>query len=400
MILRFGYLVLKNIVKFLLVLILKIFKRAVQWNADGIILSHNHPSGDPAPSKEDRAVTLRLEEAGRHLGIEYIDHIITNGRSFYSLRHDRLEAFDPGAKADWEAVPGGTAPRAYGFDAVGDLVGALRQGAGNVVHAIALDAKGRVTAVRRIPFDPEDRLMSYRWVIGRTEQLRAERYDILHIQTPFVAHYLGTRLSQRLGIPCVETYHTFFEEYLHHYVPLIPRAVTRLLAKRFSRHQGNRLDGMVVPSHPMLQVLKTYGITTPTEVIPTGMEAGRFVPGDRPGFRRDHAIPQDRPVLLFVGRVAHEKNIDFLLKAVDAVRHTVADVLLVIAGEGPALESLRHEARRLGLGDVQLGEVHADDIMAVPEHGKEFHPQLTFRPGDQDPHGCLYPPRTTSAGQR
>ena len=132
----------------------EIFKRAVQWNADGIILSHNHPSGDPAPSKEDRAVTLRLEEAGRHLGIEYIDHIITNGRSFYSLRHDRLEAFDPGAKADWEAVPGGTAPRAYGFDAVGDLVGALRQGAGNVVHAIALDAKGRVTAVRRIPFDP------------------------------------------------------------------------------------------------------------------------------------------------------------------------------------------------------------------------------------------------------
>jgi glycosyltransferase involved in cell wall biosynthesis len=103
-------------------------------------------------------------------------------------------------------------------------------------------------------------------------------------------------------------------------------------------------------SYPLLQVLKAYGITTPTEVIPTGMEAGRFVPGDRPGFRRDHAIPQDRPVLLFVGRVAHEKNIEFLLKAVDAVRHTVADVLLVIAGEGPALESLRHEARRLGLG--------------------------------------------------
>jgi 1,2-diacylglycerol 3-alpha-glucosyltransferase len=229
---------------------------------------------------------------------------------------------------------------------------------GHTVHLIApdygsaSDDEAGITRVpaRRIPFDPEDRLMSYRWVIGRVEQLRAERYDILHIQTPFVAHYLGTRLSQRLGIPCVETYHTFFEEYLHHYVPLIPRAVTRLLAKRFSRHQGNRLDGMVVPSHPMLQVLKAYGITTPTEVIPTGMEAGRFVPGDRPGFRRDHAIPPDRPVLLFVGRVAHEKNIEFLLKTVDEVRKTIAGVLLVIAGEGPALESLRHEARRLGLG--------------------------------------------------
>jgi 1,2-diacylglycerol 3-alpha-glucosyltransferase len=229
---------------------------------------------------------------------------------------------------------------------------------GHTVHLIApdygsaSDDEAEITRVpaRRIPFDPEDRLMSYRWVIGRVEQLRAERYDILHIQTPFVAHYLGTRLSQRLGIPCVETYHTFFEEYLHHYIPLVPRAVTRFLAKRFSRHQGNRLDGMVVPSHPMLQVLKAYGIATPTEVIPTGMEAGRFVPGDRPGFRREHAIPPDRPVLLFVGRVAHEKNIEFLLKTVDEVRKTIADVLLVIAGEGPALESLRHEARRLGLG--------------------------------------------------
>jgi 1,2-diacylglycerol 3-alpha-glucosyltransferase len=160
---------------------------------------------------------------------------------------------------------------------------------GHTVHLIAPDYgsagddEAEITRVpsRRIPFDPEDRLMSYRWVIGRVEQLRAERYDILHIQTPFVAHYLGTRLSQRLGIPCVETYHTFFEEYLHHYVPLIPRAVTRLLAKRFSRHQGNRLDGMVVPSHPMLQVLKAYGITDADRSHPHG-HGGRSVCAGRP----------------------------------------------------------------------------------------------------------------------
>ena len=229
---------------------------------------------------------------------------------------------------------------------------------GHTVHLIApdygsaSDDESEITRVpaRRIPFDPEDRLMSYGWVIAQADTLRAEHYDIVHIQTPFVAHYLGVRLSRQLGIPCVETYHTFFEEYLHHYVPLVPRAVTRFLAKRFSRHQGNSLDGMVVPSHPMLQVLKAYGINTLTDVIPTGMEAARFVPGDRPGFRGEHAIAPERPMLLFVGRVAHEKNIEFLLKAVDAVRHAVADVLLVIAGEGPALESLRHEARRLGLG--------------------------------------------------
>lgn len=204
---------------------------------------------------------------------------------------------------------------------------------------------------RTLPFDPEDRLMSYSGVMEQIDKLRGEQYDIIHIQTPFVAHYLGTKLSRLLDIPCVETYHTFFEEYLYHYIPLVPKKLMRLIAKRFSRHQGNSLNGMVVPSHPMLHVLKSYGITTHSEVIPTGIEPESFVPGDRVAFRNKFGIPQDRPVLLFVGRVAHEKNIGFLLKALDSVRKEIPDVLFVIAGEGPARESLEHETRQLGLSE-------------------------------------------------
>jgi glycosyltransferase involved in cell wall biosynthesis len=230
---------------------------------------------------------------------------------------------------------------------------------GHTVHLIApdyltpsADETGIVRVpARQLPFDPEDRLMSYRWVMTQLERWRSEHYDIIHIQTPFVAHYLGTKLSRLLGIPCVETYHTFFEEYLYHYVPLVPRKMMRFVAKRFSRHQGNSLDGMVVPSHPMHHILKRYGITTYTEVIPTGIEPESFVPGDREAFRENHHIPQDRPVLLFLGRVAHEKNIGFLLKTVDRVRHEIPDILFLIAGEGPARESLELEVKKLGLGE-------------------------------------------------
>jgi glycosyltransferase involved in cell wall biosynthesis len=233
------------------------------------------------------------------------------------------------------------------------------QALGHTVHLIAPDYDTpcadetnilRVPA-RTLPFDPEDRLMKYGWVMKRIEQLRAEQYDIIHIQTPFVAHYLGTKLSRLLEIPCVETYHTFFEEYLHHYIPLAPKKLTSFIAKRFSRHQGNSLHGMVVPSHPMLKILKDYGITTHTDVIPTGIEPQSFEPGDRAAFRDKYGIPQDRPVLLFLGRVAHEKNIGFLLKMLVQVKKEIADVLLVIAGEGPARESLQQEVRELGLGD-------------------------------------------------
>lgn len=233
---------------------------------------------------------------------------------------------------------------------------------GHIVHVIAPDYSQpssdetdimRVPS-RQVPFDPEDRLMSFKWVMNQLERIRSENYDIIHIQTPFVAHYLGVKLSRLLGIPCVETYHTFFEEYLHHYVPLVPKNVTRFVAKRFSRHQGNSLDGMVVPSKPMLTVLKSYGITTQTEVIPTGIEPASFVLGDRAAFRAKHGIPSERPVILFVGRVAHEKNIGFLLRVVDRIRHEIPNILFVIAGEGPALKSLEHEVKDLRISDNVL----------------------------------------------
>jgi len=204
---------------------------------------------------------------------------------------------------------------------------------------------------RQLPFDPEDRLMKFSWVIDRIEKLRDEHYDVLHIQTPFVAHYLGIKLSRLLGIPCIETYHTFFEEYLHHYIPFVPKSIMSSVARRFSRHQGNSLDGMIIPSRPMMEVLRDYGVTTYAEVIPTGLEPESFVTGNRADFRKKYNIPPDRPMLLFVGRVAHEKNIQFLLQVVNRARLDVPQILLLIAGEGPARSALEHEVLRMGLSE-------------------------------------------------
>jgi len=228
---------------------------------------------------------------------------------------------------------------------------------GHTVHLIAPDYPGSSSdesdimraPSRQLPFDPEDRLMKFNWVMAHLEKLRTEHYDIIHIQTPFVAHYLGIKLSRLLDIPCIETYHTFFEEYLHHYIPFVPRAIMGAVARRFSRHQGNSLDGMVVPSRPMMEVLRRYGVTTHAEIIPTGLEPESFVPGNGDDFRRKYGIAPDRPMLLFVGRVAHEKNIGFLLRVADRIRKDIPEVLLLIAGAGPAREGLERETEKLGL---------------------------------------------------
>ena len=196
-------------------------------------------------------------------------------------------------------------------------------------------------ASRGVPFDPEDRMMKPRHVRALLPRLREGHYDLVHIQTPFVAHYLGIEIADALGLPRVETYHTFFEEYLFHYVPVLPKSLLRALSRRFSRTQCNRMNALIVPSSAMRDKLAEYGVQAPMHVIPTGIPMADFSAGNGDVFRMRHGIEKDRPMLLFVGRVAYEKNIDFLLRALEQALVSIPNLLLMIAGEGPALDSLR-----------------------------------------------------------
>lgn len=207
---------------------------------------------------------------------------------------------------------------------------------------------------RRVLFDPEDRMMKKSAAMALLDQLQLYDFDLVHIQTPFVAHYLGIRLARKLGVPCVVSYHTFFEEYLFHYLPFVPGSLMRYLARRFSRRQCNQVDGVVVPSSAMASVLRDYGVRQQLEVLPTGLgQTDGVVNVDRcavDDFKQNLGISHDRPCLVHVGRIAFEKNIEFLIHVVARVRTCVPDLAVIIAGEGPALKSVRSLVDRLGLG--------------------------------------------------
>jgi len=217
-----------------------------------------------------------------------------------------------------------------------------------------------------IPGDREDRLVGWR-AMHRTVLDAARDCDLIHIQTPFVAHYAGLKAARRLGLPVLATYHTLFEEYLQHYAPFLPASWLRGQARGFSRRQCNALDAVVVPSTAMQQRLLEYGIEVPQHVLPTGIPMARFASGNGPAFRAEHGIATGRPVALFVGRVAHEKNIAFLLEALLTTRQMRPDILLVIAGEGPATGDLKAQVRRLGLEGSVLFIGYLDRQQALPD---------------------------------
>ncbi|WP_172204633.1 glycosyltransferase [Niveibacterium sp. COAC-50] len=203
----------------------------------------------------------------------------------------------------------------------------------------------------RVPMDPEDRFVAP-FRVRRAVMAAAQHADLIHIQTPFTAHYAGLAAARRYGLPVVATYHTLFEEYLHLYARFLPEAWLRGLARRLSRSQCNALNATIVPSNAMAQRLRDYGITAPLHVLPTGVPISQFALCDRAShrarFRARYRIPPDQPVALFVGRAAHEKNIGFLIEALAHARIAQPRLLLVVAGEGPALESLREKAHALG----------------------------------------------------
>jgi glycosyltransferase involved in cell wall biosynthesis len=201
-------------------------------------------------------------------------------------------------------------------------------------------------ASRQVPLDPEDRLMTRAGLKTFSRRLASADFSLVHVQTPFAAHYAGIKLARKRGIPVIATYHTHFEEYLFHYLPIVPRGALRGLARRTARGQCNALDGIVVPSQAMANTLREYGVTAPLHVIPTGLPESQFIRGDGQRFRAAYDIGAERKIALYVGRAAFEKNIGFLLEVAAIARQQRPDLLLVIAGEGPALEHLQRQAKQ------------------------------------------------------
>jgi 1,2-diacylglycerol 3-alpha-glucosyltransferase len=201
----------------------------------------------------------------------------------------------------------------------------------------------------KVPRDPEDRRMRWGPLSRALDSLPRDEFDVVHIHTPFIAHYAGVRFAKRANLPCVATYHTFFEEYVQHYVPAMPRWLGRYLARAFTRSQCDDVQALIAPSEPMRDVLVEYGVSTPIHILPTGLPADRFNPGDGNRFRAQSGLPLDRPLMTYIGRVAHEKNIDFLVRVFMKVREAIPRAMLVIAGEGPAREALRQLVASLKL---------------------------------------------------
>lgn len=185
---------------------------------------------------------------------------------------------------------------------------------------------------------------------GHTLQLAANlSLDIIHCQHLSFAGQLGQNIARRLGLPAVYTYHTLIAEYTH-YVPLFHNFAKKYLIKR-SRIFCNRSDAVVTPSPSMRKKLLNYGVTTPISVIPTGIYPERYTRDCRPQLLQKFQIPDNRKLLLYVGRLAAEKNIPLLLESLKIIKGKYPAIHLLLVGSGPQEPDYRHWLAQNKLSD-------------------------------------------------
>jgi glycosyltransferase involved in cell wall biosynthesis len=163
--------------------------------------------------------------------------------------------------------------------------------------------------------------------------------DVLYIATEGPLGWATRRVARQMKIPMASGYHTNFQQYLKHYnLPFLEMAAMSYM-RRF--HNGTELT--FIPSPDLKEGLEKVGFKN-LELLGRGVDLDLFSPEHRSeDLRRSWGAVGDTPVVLYVGRLAAEKNLNLLLKAFRSFRELRPDALLVLVGDGPERQKLEKE---------------------------------------------------------
>ncbi len=180
---------------------------------------------------------------------------------------------------------------------------------------------------------------------------KLERFqpDLIHSHHPFMLGDTALRAARRWALPLVFTHHTLYERYTH-YVPLSSKGMQRYVIKLAVQY-ANLCTHVVCPSESVAQLLRERGVASPLSVLPTGIDTGLFNRGENTTFRRRQDIPEDAFLVGTVGRLAPEKNLGYLARAVAEFLYQHPNAYFAVVGDGPSRHEIEQQARLRGTQD-------------------------------------------------
>ncbi len=169
------------------------------------------------------------------------------------------------------------------------------------------------------------------------------RPEIVHSHHPFLLGDSALRYAWARRLPIVFTHHTLYEQYTH-YVPLDSEAMKRV-AIQMAVEYCNLCTAVIAPSESIATLLAERGVTAPVTVVPTGIDLDFFSSGDRRRVLEEFGVDPSALVLGHVGRLAGEKNLDFLGAAVGAYLGNHPEAVFLVVGAGDHAEAFEQLVR-------------------------------------------------------
>lgn len=188
--------------------------------------------------------------------------------------------------------------------------------------------------------------------------------DIIHTQCEMSTYIAARKIAKKLNIPIVHTYHTVYEDYTHYFCPSkrLGKKMVAVLTKKLLKCMGS----VIVPTEKVKNLITGYGVKNKIYVLPTGIDLAKFrkeyTEEDIAKLRQKHNIPKNNRIMLFLGRLAKEKNITELLEYFKRLNRQ--DLTFLIVGSGPYYTELQQEAKKI-CGDMSVifaGMISPDQV--------------------------------------
>ncbi len=236
---------------------------------------------------------------------------------------------------------------------------------------------GDVTYIRSVPIGvyPNVRMpVSYHHKL--IQEIIDWKPDVIHSQCEFFSFQYAARISRITGAPIVHTYHTLYDQYVTYVIP--SKRLGNRLVQIFLRKRLKKVDQVIAPTYKVENSLLNYGVTNKISVVPSGISLEqhqkRLTDEERREKRAALGISEEQTVLLYLGRLGTEKNLDELLGMfADAFAENPSLVLLIVGG-GPAREQLERYTDKLHIHEhvIFTGMVEPSEVQEYYQLGDVF----------------------------
>lgn len=182
------------------------------------------------------------------------------------------------------------------------------------------------------------------------------KLDIIHSHTEFSIGTFARLISKQLNIPLVHTYHTMYEEYIYYITKGYFDSASKKLVEYLTLFLCDKtIDELIVPTEKAKELFKDkYKVKRDVYVIPSGIDTTRFYrenidKNEIINLKKDLGLKKTDFIVLYVGRIAKEKSIDFLINNFNSVLKQIPKAKMIIVGDGPDIKDLIDLAKKEGL---------------------------------------------------